>query len=544
MSATLRRTLLFVAMVAVFGAQYLDRHHMLGHSTPVAAVPAADGTGGAVATTPAADDATASANVPSVRIGTLLLHRCEIGRRGIGGAGTSRAWCTRFDVPEDWNAPAGRHIGLRVAIVRSSAVRSEPDPVVFLDGGPGGAATEDYPIIAPALAPLRKRRDILLIDQRGTGGSNALGCQPAQDADTPGAPSAPSAPPPRTRDVVASAAMVRQCLAALSTHAAPEHYTTSDAIRDLEAVRQALGSPQLDLLGISYGTRVAQQYAAHYPGSVRSVVLDSAVPNTLALGSEHARNLEQALKGLFARCSADDACRHSFGDSYATLYQLRDRLRARPQSLTVRDPASYQPLQLDFGADDLAVVVRIDAYSPVTAALLPLTLSQADHGNFEPLVSQKKWIADDLGTQITSGMELSVLCAEDADLLAPRPEDATTLMGNDQIAKIQSACALWPRGERPADFHVALTSALPVLILAGQYDPVTPPAYGSELLRTLSNARLLLAPGQGHGVIGAGCMPRLVDQFIDHLTPRSLDDHCLLELGDTPAFIDFNGPSP
>jgi pimeloyl-ACP methyl ester carboxylesterase len=550
-SATLRRTLLFVAMAVVFGAQYLDRHHMLGHSAPAAAAPAA---GGSSATaTPAADDAdassgatpsaghAASASVPSLRIGTLLLHRCEIGRRGIGGVGTSRAWCTSFDVPEDWNAPGGRHIGLRVAIVRSSAVRSEPDPVVFLDGGPGGAATEDYPAIAPALAPLRKRRDILLIDQRGTGGSNALSCQPAQGAD---APKAASAPPPRTREIVASAAMVRQCLAALSTHAAPEHYTTSDAIRDLEAVRQALGAPQLDLLGISYGTRVAQQYAAHYPGSVRSVVLDSPVPNTLALGSEHARNLEQALKSLFARCSADDPCRHSFGDSYATLYQLRDRLRARPQTLTVRDPASYQPLQLDFDADDLAAVVRIDAYSPVTAALLPLTLSQADHGNFEPLVSQKKWIDDDLGSQITSGMELSVICAEDADLLAPRPEDTATLMGNEQIAKIQSACAVWPRGERPADFHQPLTTALPVLILAGQYDPVTPPAYGSAMLHTLSNARLLLAPGQGHAVIGAGCMPRLVDQFIDQLTPRSLDDRCLLELGDTPAFIDFNGPSP
>jgi pimeloyl-ACP methyl ester carboxylesterase len=210
----------------------------------------------------------------------------------------------------------------------------------------------------------------------------------------------------------------------------------------------------------------------------------------------------------------------------------------------VRDPASYQPLQLEFGAQDLAAVVRIDAYSPVTAALLPLTLSQADHGNFEPLVSQSKWIADDLGSQITGGMELSVVCAEDADLLAPRPEDAATLLGNEQIAKIQSACALWPRGERPADFHQPLASALPVLILAGQYDPVTPPAYGSAVLRTLSNARLLLAPGQGHVVIGAGCMPRLVDQFIEQLMPGSLDDRCLLQLGDTPAFIDFNGPSP
>lgn len=520
----IRRRMLLFAVALISGAHYLDRSQAA-----------------------AAEDT--SAGAASLAIGALSLQRCEIGRRGIGGVGTVRAWCTRFDVPEDWSAPAGRHIGLRVAIVRSSALRSERDPLVFLDGGPGGAATEDYPAVAPALALLRKRRDILLIDQRGTGGSNALGCQAAQDAAAPASPppAAPSPPPtspPRGGDIAASLALVQQCLAAVRKHAAPEHYTTSDAVRDLEAVRQALGAPQLDLLGISYGTRVAQQYAARYPGAVRSVVLDSPVPNTLALGSEHARNLEQVLKLLFARCSADSRCRQGFGDPYATLYRLRDRLRARAQSLTIRDPATYEPLSLEFGAEDLAAVVRINAYSPVTAALLPLALSQADHGNFAPLVSQKKWIGDDLGSQITGGMELSVVCAEDADLLAPRPEDAATLLGNAQIAKIQSACTVWPRGERPADFHQPLASALPVLILAGQYDPVTPPAYGSAMLRTLSNARLLLAPGQGHGVIGAGCMPRLVDQFIDQLTPHSLDDRCLLQLGDTPAFIDFNGPSP
>ena len=232
--------------------------------------------------------------------------------------------------------------------------------------------------------------------------------------------------------MAASLQQVRQCLASVRTHATPEHYTTSDAIRDLEAVRQALGAPPLDLIGVSYGTRVAQQYAARYPGAVRSVVLDSAVPNTLALGSDHARNLERVLQSLFARCNADDPCRRSFGDSYATLYRLRDELRARPQSVTLRDPFTYQPLQLEFSADDLSAIVRINAYSPISAALLPLALYQADHGNYAPLLSQKKWISDDLGSQITGGMELSVVCAEDADLLSARPEDAGTLLGNEQ----------------------------------------------------------------------------------------------------------------
>jgi pimeloyl-ACP methyl ester carboxylesterase len=486
----------------------------------------------------AAAASAATSPADELRVGTLLLRRCEIGRRGFGGVGTLEAFCSAFDVPEDWDAPSGRHIQLRLAIVRSAAVHSDADLVAFLDGGPGGAATEDYPEIAPAMEALLERRDILLIDQRGTGGSNALACPNSEAA---GRQSPLGAEP---QDIAGLQRLLQQCLATVRSHAAPEHYTTSDAIRDLEAIRVALGAPQLDLLGISYGTRVAQQYAARYPRSVRSVVLDSVVPNSLVLGSEHARNLEQVLRLLFARCSADERCSSSFGDSYATLYRVRDRLRAQPQALSLRDPSTFQPLHLSFSAADLATIVRINAYSPLSAALLPLTLHEADQGNYAPLAGQKKWIADDLGSHIDNGMELSVICAEDADLLSARPEDAATLLGNDQIAKIQSACSVWPHGQRPADFHQPLASALPVLLLAGQRDPVTPPAYAEQMLRTLPNARVLLAPGQGHGVIGAGCMPRLVVEFVQQLKPQALDDRCLLQLGDIPAFIDFNGASP
>jgi pimeloyl-ACP methyl ester carboxylesterase len=479
----------------------------------------------------------ASAPTDQLRFGTLLLHRCEIGRRGFGGAGTLEAFCAAFDVPEDWDSPSGRHIQLRVAIVRSAAVHSDTDLVAFLDGGPGGAATEDYPEIAPALEAVLQRRDMLVVDQRGTGGSNALACPTSEAAAADSVTGEP-------QDKASVQRLLQQCLAAVRSHAAPEHYTTTDAIRDLEAIRVALGAPQLDLLGISYGTRVAQQYVARYPQSVRSIVLDSVVPNSLVLGSEHARNLEQVLRSLFARCSADEHCKQSFGDSYATLYRVRERLRAQPQALSLRDPSTFEPLHLNFSAADLATIVRINAYSPLTAALLPLTLHEADQGNYTPLAGQKKLITDDLGSHIDNGMELSVICAEDADLLAARPEDAATLLGNDQIARIQAACAVWPRGYRPPQFHQPLASALPVLLLAGERDPVTPPAYAEQMLATLPNARELLAPGQGHGVIGAGCMPRLVVQFIQQLKPRALDDRCLRQLGDVPAFIDFNGASP
>jgi pimeloyl-ACP methyl ester carboxylesterase len=473
----------------------------------------------------------------TLRRGELLLASCEIGRHGAAGLGTASAFCAAVDVPEDWQNRSGRHIRLKVAIVKSQVARGDDDLVTFLDGGPGGAATDDYPAIAAALAPLRRRHDILLIDQRGTGGSNALSCADAADGSS-------AALPAQTRDLADDEQHLRQCLATVRTHAAPEYYTTSDAIRDLEAVRQALGGPRLDLIGVSYGTRVAQQYARHYPAAVRSVVLDSTVPNTLALGSAHARNLEQALRALFERCQAVAPCQQHFGDSYATLYRVRDRLRAQPQQLTLRDSLTFEPRQLRLTAADLAAIVRFYAYNPLTAALLPLMLRQADEGNYAPLLSQKSALSDDLGSQISSGMELSVICAEDAELLRARPEDADTLLGNEQIDRIQSACSVWPKGRRPADFHQPFRSALPVLVLAGQYDPVTPPAYGEQVVQQLAHARLLLVAGQGHGVIGAGCVPRLVAQFIERADPAAADERCLHALGDTPAFIDFNGASP
>jgi pimeloyl-ACP methyl ester carboxylesterase len=482
-----------------------------------------------------ASPAAAAKEAQQLRVGSVVFKSCEIGHRAEAGPAnaTAAAFCTRFDVPEDWNAPQGRHIQLHVALVKSGAAHPPPDLVTYLDGGPGGAATETYPAIVQAFAPLKEKRDILLIDQRGTGASNPLRCEQQKDEEKSA-----------VKDLARGVELVQKCLEHLRTHSAPEHYTTTDANRDLEAVRQALGAPPLNLIAISYGTRAAQQYAGHYPGAIRSVVLDSTVPNPLVLGSEHARNLEAALRAEFALCTQNPRCEKNFGDTYKTLYRLRDHLRGHPEDVAMRDPNTFEPTRLTMSAPDLAGIVRMYLYSPLTASLLPLMLHEADHGNYEPLLSQKKLLSDSLGAEISGGMELSVICSEDADLMSARPEDADTLIGNALIERIKAACSVWPKGQRPQDFHQPWTSALPVLVLAGQYDPVTPPAYGETVVKTLSHSRLLIVPGQGHSVIGAGCMPKLVSQFIDDLQPGKIDADCLTELGDTPAFVDFNGPPP
>jgi pimeloyl-ACP methyl ester carboxylesterase len=472
-------------------------------------------------------------NTELLRLGSLQLRACDIGIASAGG--TVAAYCTTFPVPENREQPQARRIELRIAVVKSPAAAVDPDLLVFLDGGPGGAATDDFAAYAAGFASMRQRRHLLLIDQRGTGGSNALRC-PSMEL--------PVADANRQLDRNTLQQHLRQCLAALGAQADPRFYTTTDAIQDLEAVRQALGAPLLDLVGVSYGTRVAQQYAQRYPAAVRSIVLDSPVPNTLALGSEHAVNLDAVLRARFAVCVRDAACRQRFGDPYESLLRLRAELQLKPRRITSRDPVSFALAERSVGAADLAGVVRLFAYSPATAALLPLTIDEALKGNFDPLLGQEKLALDGVNERLTDGMGLSVACAEDADLLQPRAEDADTLLGNSLVEQLRVGCEVWPHAQRPADFHQRFVSQAPTLILAGELDPVTPPRYGADIASGLPNARLLTLRGQGHAVLGVGCMPTLAGEFIRTLRPQQLDAACLEALGDTPAFLGFSGAAP
>jgi pimeloyl-ACP methyl ester carboxylesterase len=480
---------------------------------------------------PRAEDSTAVTSVAAdvLQLGQLKLEPCDIGKPG-QGAPTLRAYCTSFDVPENRAQPGGRHIRLKVAVANAEAAQPEADPVVFLDGGPGGAATEDYPVIAGAFSDLRRRHRVLLIDQRGTGGSNPLSCDHGEEESV----RAPLRAPER----------VRECAARLTARAATQDYATSDAVADLEAVRRAIGSPQFDLLGVSYGTRVAQQYAKRYPQGVRAIVLDSAVPNDLALGSEHARNLEDTLTELFARCRADRSCTERFGDPYQTLQRVRARLRAQPQRLELRDPYTFRMQQKTIDADGLAQLVRFYAYSPYTAALLPYVLAEADAGRYAPLLGQAQVVVGDVEDHVNGSMALSVICAEDADRLHPSPKDADTVLGNGLIEWLSSVCPSWPHAAAPADFAAPLAGPVPVLVLAGEHDPVTPPRYAEAIVRALPNGRVLNVAGQGHGLLTVGCMPRLLGEFIRTRDARHLDAHCLKVLGQTPAFLDANGEDP
>jgi len=493
----------------------------------------------AAAATAVAQAAVAGKPLPPAKprtwqLGSVTLTACELTQPNSGLS--TAAWCMAFPVPENRADPRSRMITLKLAVLRSSAQVASKDMLVFLAGGPGQAATDSAGAIGSMLEPLRAHRDVLLLDQRGTGGSNPLTCKDSDDATTPDDSDGLDAE--KLRNAAAA------CLKQLSNRADPRYYTTTIAAQDLEDVRKALGSPQFDLVGVSYGTRMAQQYLMRYPDAVRSVVLDSVVPNSQALGEDFARNLDDALKAQFARCTAEPACKQHFGDPDQTLYQLRDALRANPHQVSFRDPESYRTVKRVLNEDSLASVVRMFAYTPATAALLPLSIDAAAHGDVGPLLGQAKILSGDLADLMGSGMQYSVICSEDADLLAPRPQDADTIMGTHMIDALKSVCSVWPKGARPTDFHQPLKTTTPMLLLAGQYDPVTPPRYAEEVAAGLPNARVLVLKGQGHSVMATGCAPQLVKHFVEKLDPKTLDAKCLDQLQPTPIFIDFNGATP
>jgi len=469
--------------------------------------------------------------------GQIPFHACTLD----GGNAATRieAQCATFEVPENPDAPEGRRIGLNIAwLPAGSNDGGTGDPVFFLAGGPGQAATELAAQINAGLREVRRQRDIVLVDQRGTGGSNPLDCIGADGE--PLELDALTIPTDAEFD-----GYVARCLAGLEGRADPRFYTTANAIRDLDSVRAALGVEQINLVGGSYGTRVAQQYAMAYPQHTRSIVLDGVAPNDLVVGGEFAHTFEDALSLQSKQCAQDAACRARFPtDLQAQLRNVLSTLQTTPAPVTYRDPTSGAQRDGVVTPDTVTGLAFLFSYAPQTASLLPLMLDEAAHGRYGPLMSLSQLMSDNVSGQMTRGMQWSVICAEDAGRYREDGRAADTILGPGVAGMFFGACRTWPTGAPPADHTAALQSEVPALLLSGELDPVTPPAYGERVLAGLPNGRHMVLKGQGHGTFALGCMPKLLAQFIESTDAKALDVSCLDALRPVPPFTSFNGWSP
>lgn len=466
------------------------------------------------------------------RAAHLPLEDCRLQSEIAGGGVAAR--CGWLSVPENRELPSGKQLRLHVAVI--PALRLEPagDPLFVLSGGPGQAAGDFYISIAPALARVRRDRDIVIVDQRGTGRSNRLDCAfPDENAIT-------FSNPEQLREIT------RSCLAKLPGD--PRYYTTSIAVRDLDDVRAALGYQKLDLYGVSYGTRVAQHYMRRYPQRTRVAILDGVVPPQLPLGPDVALDAQAALDNAFARCESNADCKRAFPDIAGSFAALRSRVQERPLPLSIPDPLSAEPTRTQLGTQELSAAVRLLSYSDETLSTLPLLIHEAELGQPQALAAQYLMIKRSLDTQIANGMHFAVVCSEDAprwDERAIAPSDvAKTYMGETFMIAMRTICEQWPRGPVDDEFTKPLQSPIPTLVLSGGNDPVTPARYGEAILGGLANSKHLVLEGQGHGQVAVGCMPRVVADFISSGNARTLDTECLRTVAPAPFLLSRSAPAP
>ncbi|MGO4550955.1 alpha/beta hydrolase [Lysobacter sp. 2RAF19] len=479
---------------------------------------------------------------PARKLGRIAFKPCTLSPP-MGGQSVE-AQCGTLSVAENPAQPKGRRIALNIAwIPADESGNHDPDPVFLIAGGPGQSATESFPGMIPAFHDASKNRDLLMVDQRGTGKSNPLLCKP-DDEDKAAPDTVDTSAADADESPEASRAMAVKCRDQLARKADLRFYTTTDATRDLDAVREAIGAQKINLMGVSYGTRVAQQYAMHYPQHTRTIVLDSVAPNAIYLGNDFARNLESALDLQFGQCAKTPGCTKALGDPRERLNALMTKLRAEAPLVKYRDAATGEMKEERLRPGHVAGLARMYAYVPIASSILPLLLHEADQGRYENLMSLSKMLGGSMADAMAYGMQLSVVCSEDAAGLRVDDAMASSLLGNSLVDLMQAQCSVWPRGAVPKDFHAPLSTDVPALLLSGELDPVTPPSYAAQVVKTLPKGRALVLRGQGHNVIAAGCMPKLWAQFLETADAKKLDATCLDTLTYTPPFTSFNGWEP
>jgi pimeloyl-ACP methyl ester carboxylesterase len=417
-------------------------------------------------------------------------------------------------------APGGEFVDVGYAVLSATGSDPKGGPIALLAGGPGESATRDFAPELPRLTRLREQHDLVLVDVRGTGRSRPQQCQdtrplPERLADIDGLETLPA------------------CIAGLTLD--PRFITTRDAARDVDAVRAAVGVDAWDIVGVSYGTRLALIYDQMFPGRARTLTLDGFAAIDRALGADVAADMTAALRAV-SPAAVDD------------FVAAKRALAASPQTVTVAHPSTGAPVTFAMTAQMLNSAVRMALYSDVTRAILPPLLRDARAGRVGPLAAQVLMLMDTMGEVIHAPVNASVLCAEDVpyfDAVDASAVDANAVDANvfdDERANMTRMCAAWPKATTP---RPTLSSAkTPTLILSGAQDPITPPHHAERVLGRFVDVKHVVAPGLGHHVLPYGCVVDVVADFIAAGTTAGLAVDCVSELHAFPNFVDLVGPAP
>ena len=436
------------------------------------------------------------------------------------------ARCGTLTVPEDRSDSAGRQVELHVAVIPAIKRNPEPDALFLLAGGPGQSAIETFPAIIALMYPIHEDRDIVLVDQRGTGQSNPLRCLDPED---------------ESLDDEQVIAVLKSCPKNLDADL--RFYTTEIAMTDLDEVRSALGYETINIYGASYGTRAALTYLRMFPARVRTLTLDAVVNPEFVMFMDAAEDGQAALDKFFARCESDDDCKTTFPNLRSEFEGILNRLEESPTEITMPHPLTSKPLDLTLTRQMIANMVFNTLYVPDLVATLPLSIHTAyADSNYVPLISQAFLV----NAGLYDGMFYAVTCTEDAPLISA-DEAAKRGEGSifgDRTVDFMSVCAEWPKGAVSRQFREPVASDVPVLILSGESDPITPPWHAEKVAESLTNELDLVFSGMGHGNLFSRCSMNLFKDFLESASTAGLKTACVEGIRPPPFFVDFSGPRP
>ena len=447
------------------------------------------------------------------------------------GAQSEDGECATLVRPENPKDAESQSVSLFVVRFAAKSPARADDAFTIIQGGPGMSSIDLYMGRRASFANIRQNRDIVLIDQRGTGRSNMFGCPLPEDPTLVPTPEA-------------SKALAQECLEQFD--GAAEHYTTARAIEDLEALRASAGYPAFTLYGVSHGTRVAIEYARAYPNKTRALLLDGVVPPSVNLaGNEISLRSQQAFDRVAKRCSKEPDCEAAHGDLTEQFAKARRLLSEKNATVKLAHPRTGEMLEREITELDLLGVVRLMPYSTESLALMPLLLSEAANQNYTMLAAQLISIEEDFFANYAVGMNNSVMCTEDYPYLTEQERESllNTFFAGTMVETIAAVCEVWPPGQDYSQSRQAFSSAIPTLVMSGELDPITPPQNGQLLVDMFSNAQHVIVPGHGHGVFDRGCVNQLVNDFVASPNFSEFDASCVERERAFPLFINKLGPN-
>ncbi|HEX7185990.1 MAG TPA: alpha/beta hydrolase [Thermoanaerobaculia bacterium] len=443
------------------------------------------------------------------------------------------ARCGTYEVWENRAAKSGRKIPLRVTVILAQGPDRLPDPFVFFEGGPGQSSVMAASWLIQDFAALRKRRDILLVDFRGTGGSAGLFCPEMQG----------SAGSQGFLDSYYPPEQVKACAERLAKTADLSQYTNATSVDDVDEVRAALGYDKLNIYGGSGGSRAALVYLRRHPERVRTLALGGLVPTDERGPFSMARSAQRALDGLVTECEGDEGCRAAFPRLRDEIAAVLRQVEKEPVTVTLTDGETGKPMDIRLTRNGLVTTLRYMLYSPLGASLLPLNVHLAAQGDWKPMAETARRFAAGGGGALADGYYLSLTCSEDLPFIREDEIPAAvqgTFLGDFRIRKQQAACAAWPVPPVGREFLDPVISDVPALLISGERDPVTPPVNGERAARALKNSLHVVVPDAGHNYAGIenayDCVNDLIVRFVEAGTEKGLDTTCLARTK-RPAFV-------